>query len=211
MTQRIGLFGGTFDPVHIGHMNACRQIVAELDLSSLAMIPAFQPVHKQLPDVTSEHRLEMLSLACENDALITCDDREIRRGGPSYTLLTLKEYRIQHPQACLYFIMGMDALNTFDSWYHWQEFLDYSNLIIVERPGLTQNFSNDIKSLLDKFTTESISSLQAAKSGLIYCSKRAMLEFSSTEVRQSITNPDEISRMLPEKVLNYIHDHKLYR
>lgn len=211
MTLRIGLFGGTFDPVHQGHVNACRQIYDELSFDHLYMIPAFRPVHKDLPDVTIQQRLDMLILACETDGIIEYDDREIRRGGPSYTLLTLQEYRELYPEASLNFILGMDALEKFDTWYKWQEFLDYVNLVIVDRPGANQQLNDNISSLVNDASCDDFSQFRASKKGLIYHSKRAMLAYSSTEVRENIHNQEKIVEMLPEKVLNYIHEQQLYR
>ena len=211
MTERIALFGGTFDPVHQGHMNACSQIFEELELTQLFLIPAFRPVHKDLPEVSIQNRLDMLNLSCADYDYIDCDQREITRGGPSYTLFTIQEYREQHPDACLFFILGMDALENFDSWYQWRDFLSLVNLVIVDRPGVEPEFSADLQSYLSESETQNLSSFKNSKQGLIFHSKRAMLRYSSTEVRSNIHNPAEITKMLPEKVLNYINQHKLYR
>ena len=211
MTQRIGLFGGTFDPVHQGHINACNEITNELELDRLFMIPAFRPVHKELPDVSIQSRLDMLALACEPESALDFDDREIQRGGPSYTLLTIQEYRQLHPDASLYFILGMDAFEKFDSWYHWQEFLNYVNLVVVDRPGHEQKLNATLRDYTALAACSDLSTFKASQRGFIYHSKRAMLRYSSTEVRENIHNSTKIVEMLPEKVLNYIHEHQLYR
>ena len=175
------------------------------------MIPAYRPVHRDKPEVSSAQRLEMLELACADESAILCDDREIQRGGPSYTILTLSEYRAKYPNAALYFILGMDAFEKFDRWYEWQTFLDYVNLIVVDRPGAEIRLNAALQAFRESFMTEDESVIKQTQSGRVYFSKRAMLEFSATDVRANRENPEQIAAMLPEKVLNYIQEHELYR
>lgn len=138
--QKCVLFGGTFDPIHLGHIKtvvaACKQIQAD----ELIFIPCHIPPHKQSPSVTSADRLNMVQLVADNlnaevNFQVSCSDHELSRGGASYTSLTLSHFAKQKPQAQLYFFIGMDSYLNFTSWYNWQQILSHCQLLVAQRPG----------------------------------------------------------------------------
>jgi nicotinate-nucleotide adenylyltransferase len=210
MKQRIGVFGGTFDPVHRGHIHASRKIVAELELEQLNLVPAYQPVHRDSPAASSAQRLEMLNLAIQNEAGLAVDAREINREGPSYSLLTLLEYRELYPDACLYFILGSDAVSQFDSWYRWQEFLDVVNLVILPRPGFELVLPGMVEKIFRSKWQEDITQFKHSQAGQVYLSKEAMLTQSATDIRKILANTRSAHEMLSKSVHEYILEHKLY-
>ena len=210
MSKRIGIFGGTFDPVHSGHLHAAKQIVSELNLEQLNLVPAFKPVHRDVPSANSAQRLEMLSLATVGEDTLLVDSREVSREGPSYSILTLKEYRAEHPDAMLYFIVGTDAINQFDRWYEWQSFLEYTNLVILPRPGFKLDLHPKVAQAFETRWQTNLDDFKSAQSGQIYQSQQAMLTQSATDFRNSLASEQHARTMLHPSVYEYIREHKLY-
>ncbi len=133
---KIGLFGGTFDPVHVGHLIVAQDVVAALDLRSLVFVPTGVPPHKDPGDVTAGRiRLEMLRAAVEGDPRIAVTDLELRRGGASYTVETLREYRERNPDARVFFVMGADQFQELHSWREPEAVAELAELVIMAREG----------------------------------------------------------------------------
>ncbi len=210
MTRRIGLFGGTFDPVHLGHLHAAEVLLDEYSLSEIFFIPAYQPVHREQPLATSDQRLEMLQLCLSGSEHLFLDCREVNRGGASYALYTLQEYRSEYPEDELFFIIGTDAFNAIDSWHEWQSLFDYCHFIVLPRPGYTLQYSPAVQSHIDSLAADEQSEDVTPKTGQVLLSKRAMLELSATQVRTAIQNKQNITALISEKVAQYIEDHNIY-
>lgn len=197
MAKKRVLFGGTFDPIHLGHINTVTQACREVEADELILLPCHIPPHKQHPKVTSADRLNMVSaVAAELDASlpfkVTCSDHEILRGGQSYTRLTVEHFQQLDPSATLFFFIGMDSYLTFTSWYHWQEILDFCQLLVAKRPGYPVP-ETDIEVKLQQ------------------CSRILELEqfpISSSELR---TSPNLMQQWLPTSVFQYIVEHELYQ
>ena len=199
MARKLVLFGGTFDPIHFGHIkpvcSACQQIQAD----ELIFIPCHQPVHKQSPKVTSQDRLNMVSLVAQelnlnSELKVNCSDFEIRQGGQSYTRRTVEYFKQHNPDCDLYFLIGMDSYLNFTTWYKWQEILQFCQLLVVNRPGYQIN-QDDLPELL------------VNRSQIIDVEQ---VDISSTNIRY---NNSELTstQWLPEKVSQYIEKNKLYR
>ncbi len=136
MRRKIGLFGGTFDPVHNGHLRMALEAGEELALEQVRLLPCHRPPHRETPNVDSDQRTHMLRLAVESCPLLKLDDRELRRDGPSYTLETLQSLRAElGPEVSLIWVMGSDSFLGLESWHRWRELLDYAHLLVVARPG----------------------------------------------------------------------------
>lgn len=210
VTLKIGIFGGTFDPIHLGHVHAAKTVQSELGLDQMNLVPSFIPVHRDKPQATSEQRLAMIEMAVEGQLQCFVDNREIERQGDSYSLLTVKEYREQYPEANLYFILGSDAMCQFNTWYHWQEILDYVNLIVLKRPGHELVLNEELTLFFSDKTADTASDISHSSHGLMYISSEAMMLFSATEVRTALSEGQVVGNMLSENVVSYIQNHQLY-
>ena len=135
LNKPIGLFGGTFDPIHHGHLQTAERLCTDLKLTQIFFILCKQPVLKPAARATAQQRLDMLALALKNYSQFTVDKRELTRDTPSYTIDTLKSYQQEMPNTPLYFILGIDAFLQLPQWYQWQQLLDYCHLIIINRPN----------------------------------------------------------------------------
>ena len=206
----IALFGGTFDPIHYGHINPIVNVAKALELDQIVLLPAHIPPHKAKAKVSSLHRKAMLSLVCQDYSTFTIDDRELHKDSPSYTVETLLEYRQLHPTAKLYFCIGMDSLLSFTTWYKWQEILKLSNLIVTVRPGYDlADITPDTTKLLSQHQV-SIDDVTKAQAGKIAIIASREYDISSTEIRQLLIANKPINQLTTDKVCQYICEHQLY-
>ncbi|MCP4486506.1 MAG: nicotinate (nicotinamide) nucleotide adenylyltransferase [Gammaproteobacteria bacterium] len=134
--KTVGLFGGTFDPVHNGHIQLARQAVSHFLLDEVQFLPCANPVHRKAPVVSSEHRLNMLRAATEHDPKLTTNTLEIDRGGPSYMIDTLHQMFAQNKPVSIYLLIGVDAFNAIKSWKSVDEILQQVSLVVCRRPGV---------------------------------------------------------------------------
>src|SRR5438552_2155932 len=132
--KAIGILGGTFDPIHLGHLRMAIELYEALDLARVHILPCYHPVHRKFPVASPEHRFEMVKTAVADEPSLFADDREIRRQGPSYFIDTLLEMRQEMPKTPLCLLLGIDAFLGFTSWHRWQEILDEAHLIVAYRP-----------------------------------------------------------------------------
>ena len=159
MRRLICLFGGTFDPVHYGHLKPLDELQQYLAADAVHVLPASVPPHRPAPLASSEQRLNMLQLALREYPGFILDSRELERSGPSWTVLTLQSFRQQYPDASLCLVMGSDAFNGLTSWYHWQQIPQLANIIVIERAGMetatrpdwaTEHLVRDVDSLREQ-------------------------------------------------------------
>jgi len=216
MTQPIGILGGTFDPVHNGHLHLATTFLKELDLAELRFIPLSNPAHRPAPLASSEQRLEMLKLAVENQARLKVDDCELRRDGVSYTIDTLKNLRTKISQSPLCLLMGIENFKTLNTWHQWQSLLGYAHIVIANRPGSDDNIDNEeIMNFMNIFMTTAIDDLHQQAAGCILKLDIPMLDISSTQIRNDFrSGPKSNSKsesLLPDKVLDFIQTHNLYK
>jgi nicotinate-nucleotide adenylyltransferase len=215
MTQPIGILGGTFDPVHNGHLHLATTFLKELDLAELRFIPLNNPPHRTPPQASPEQRLEMLELAVENQARLKVDDCELRRGEVSYTIDTLKDLRTKFVESPLCLLMGIENFKTLNTWHQWQSLLGYAHIVIANRPGSDDNINNEeIKSFMDIFITTSMEDLHQQAAGCIMKLDIPMLDISSTQIRNNFRSGSKSKlkseSLLPNKVLDFIQAHHLY-
>lgn len=207
MTKRIGIFGGTFDPIHNGHLHLVLACLKELSLDEVKLIPLNIPAHRDLPQSNNTHRLSMLKLAIKEYKTLNVDTRELDQEQTSYTVNTLRSLRNEFPDEALYLIVGADAFAKFDTWKDWQEIIGLANIVIAKRPEHviqpSEELENWVQNLKDKPCQ------QGGLYGTLYEIQTDMLAISSTTIRQQISQ-DGTSNKLPAKVLDYILTHNLY-
>lgn len=196
MSDKIGVFGGTFNPPHIGHRRLAEHFQEELQLDRLLVIPTFLPPHKESATlVSSEDRLAMCRLAFPNAQV---SDIEIQRGGKSYTVETLRQIKAQNPTAELFLIVGSDMLLSFDKWYMYEEILSMCTLCAADREGESSRLSaNGVPSFFD--------------GRRLIMSPLPAFEVSSTEIRKLLAEGKPTTGLLSDAVRAYIDERGLYR
>lgn len=207
----IGFLGGTFDPIHFGHLRPALEIQQALNLVNLYLMPNYTSPHKSKSLASSQQRIDMLTLAIQNTPDLQIDTQELLRECPSYTANTVKLLRQQHPQTPLCFIMGMDSLINFDTWYQYQDILTYCHLVISHRPGWDPIFNNTINDLLKKHQTNDPKHLHQKLAGHIYFQSTTQLAISSSEIRAQIAAKQPIDFLTPRAVSEYIELEQCYR
>ena len=203
----IGLYGGTFDPVHLGHLNVAIAVKQYLGLDEVRLVLNAQPAHKQAECVSAEHRWAMLNSACANRAGLVADNTELLRGGRSYTIDTLRTVQQQNPNAILCWIVGEDSFATLPSWHRWQAMLDYCNFVVLNRPGQAVGWPLQLTAL---YNERRCLQLDPSHSGQVLKLDLPMLEISSTEIRQRIASGWCCGDMIDADVDEYIRDNRLY-
>ncbi|MBD1581217.1 nicotinate-nucleotide adenylyltransferase [Pseudoalteromonas sp. S16_S37] len=206
----IALFGGTFDPIHLGHINMAEQCVNELKLDKLYFLPCAMPVHKAQPGITDAHRLAMLSLATKHNPQFTIDHRELIRQGPSYSLLSLQECRTASPNTPLLFLMGMDSFNSLPTWHKWQEITELCHIVVYQRPAEKLANCEQLTQYLAQANTSERELLAQQPGGLCYFLAGDTFDAASSNIRNRIKNRENTEHLLNEQVRQYIEEHHLY-
>lgn len=211
MTQAIGLLGGTFNPIHLGHLRVALEAGETLELGEVRLLPCHQPPHRATPDVSSAQRTEMLRLALTDCPGLVLDDRELRREGPSYTLDSLKSLRAElGPEVSLIWIMGCDAFLGLEQWHGWRELLDWGHLLVIARPGWDLPSRGPLAEWLSEHQA-SPDALTRSPAGAIGVQALRLLPISATEIRSLIRAGRSPQFLLPEAVWHYIRVNNLYR
>lgn len=197
--QRIGLFGGTFDPPHIGHIRVLAEAKSRLNLDRLILIPAGDPPHKTEKKVTDKlHRLRMTELAFLPLADCSVSDYEIKKQAPSYSVDLIRHFREAYPDSELYFIIGADSFADMPTWWHYRELLTLCKMIVVSRPDTKKS------ELLKKFEGNE-------NPPRMFFLDEVCMDVSSTQIRAQIYAGKDVSATVPEAVLRYIEQNHLYR
>lgn len=209
----VGIYGGTFDPIHYGHLRPSLELCEILGMAQVRFIPAFLPPHRDEPRSSVEHRLEMVQQAIKAEPKFVLDDREIKRGGASYMVDTLASLRQDYPQNPLCLLMGMDAFAAIDRWHRWQELLDYAHIIVSQRPETDFN-AQELwpETIQDFYQTHQADRQSIAQSlcGKIRLETVTQLSISATDIRKRLKNGQSIRFLVPEAVINLINYYNLY-
>ncbi|MBP8927133.1 MAG: nicotinate-nucleotide adenylyltransferase [Pseudomonadales bacterium] len=210
--RRIGVFGGTFDPVHNGHLRTALELVGALQLDELRLIPCHTPALRTRPAATATQRLAMLRLALADCAPLQCDDREIRRGSTSYTIDTLRSLRAElGASARLCLIVGADAFAAFDSWKEWDRMVELAHIVVMERPGERPAQSPVLARWVAARAADDIErALGQAPCGGILSLQLTQLAISASHIRALLSAGYSPRFLLPDAVLDYIRRHHLY-
>ncbi len=218
--KAVGIFGGTFDPVHIGHLRTAVELREHLGLDELHLMPSARPPHREQPGVSAEQRLAMLRLAiggatpggslnCEG---LLADDRELRREGLSYTVETLVQLRSElGGDIALCLCIGMDSLVNLHTWQRWQELSDYAHIVVAARPGWHLPEAGPVAQWLVGRYTDDVQLLSHSPSGRVLVETMTLLPVSSTKIRENLAAGHSIRYLVPDTVIQYIHQHGLYK
>ncbi|MBB3047190.1 nicotinate-nucleotide adenylyltransferase [Litorivivens lipolytica] len=210
MSLALGIFGGTFDPIHRGHVECARELQQRLGFNRLDLLPCHLPAHRSTPSSTSEHRLAMAQLAVEPLSGLGVDDRELRRGGPSYTADTLAEVRGElGDQASLTFVMGSDAYNSLHQWVRWQSLFEFANVLVMGRDGVAVEPDAAVMAYTEPRRMDAAELISKPSGAFAHITLQPWPQ-SATEVRRRLEAGEPLSGWLPEAVLDYISKHRLY-
>lgn len=207
----LGLFGGTFDPVHYGHLKPVLQAAKQLDIAQISLIPCHIPPHKNMPKAANHHRLKMLEIVCRLHPQFILDDREIQSNAKSYTVQTLRHIHLEHPNHTLCFFIGMDSLLSFNKWYQWRDILKLCHLVVCRRPQLSASSTAQISSELVSLICEDATLLNSSSYGKIFIADTEPVNISSTEIRDKNKVNKNICETMPQAISDYIDQHQLYR
>ena len=207
----IGVFGGTFDPIHFGHLRTAFELLQALRLNEMRFMPAGNPPHRETTVANAEQRLAMVQAATRDQAGFVVDDREIRRAGLSYSVDTMRTLRADFPESSLCLIVGMDAFLGLPKWRQWRELLELSHLVVAHRPGWRAPSMGPLGELLVDRGTGRIGDLHEARAGCIYIHAVTQLEISSTEVRKLIGAGRDPRYLMPDAVREIIENTGCYR
>jgi len=209
VNERIGLFGGTFDPVHFGHLRAALELAEIYQLEGVRLLPAHRPAHRGPTGATSSERIDMLEMAVEGVPGLTVDTREARRDVPTYTVDTLTGLKAEHRDATLLFFLGRDAFAGFPDWHRPDTILTLANLIVVERPG--ERLPPRALALLDQQRQANGERIRTGGAGVIERANVTQLAISATDIRQRAADGRNLRFLLPESVRHFIVERGLYR
>lgn len=203
----VGLYGGTFDPVHRGHIHAALAAREELSLAEVRMVLSARPGHRSMPAGGANHRWQMLHRVCNVTPGLVADDIELQRIGPSYTIDTLIHWRSAYPAAIPCWIMGQDAFATLPVWHRWDELMQWCNIVVLPRPGDERAEPYEVQQLCEQHEATQMSD---DKLGQIYRVQRPMQEMSATDIRQRLAQGLAVKHLLADTVYTYIKQHHLY-
>lgn len=210
----IAILGGTFNPIHNGHLHLAKQLQAKLNFESVRFMPAAIPALKDAPSVTRTQRAEMVDIGISEYPDFTLDTRELSRSGTSYTIDTLTLLREElGKEVSICWLMGSDAFAHLNAWHRWQELLNYAHLVVVKRPN-SDNLSDlnaDIHMLRNQNETNSVEDIRQQPHGQILVQEIAALDISSSMIRDKLKKHEDVSKLLPREVLHYIQQNHLYQ
>jgi len=206
----LGIFGGTFDPIHFGHLRPALEIYQDLPIEEMRWIPSGQPPHRGRPLVSDEHRVNMLRLALQ-DTTFTIDERELQRSGPSYMVDTLASLKQDYPGKTLVLILGMDAFLGLPSWHRWQELLQFCHIVVCSRPGASIPAKGELVAVMAESQVQESLQLLKRSNGLIYIHPVTQLAISATMIRDRCLLGKSPRFLLPDSVSDYIEKNRLYQ
>lgn len=206
----IGILGGTFDPVHCGHLRLALEMRERLDLDRVCLLPAPNPRLREKPRADVSRRLELLAAAIDGEPGLVVDTRELDRDGPTYTVETLESFRQEFPNESLVFILGMDSFQKLDLWHRWQKLLDLAHLAVAHRPGGSLPGPGSIADLLTQHRCDDVATLKARPAGRIMVCEPPLLDISATRIRSLAAAGQSIRFLVPDKVNELINRTRCY-
>jgi nicotinate-nucleotide adenylyltransferase len=205
----LGIFGGTFDPIHYGHLRTAFELLQAVPLAEVRFVPAGNPPHRDAPRCNARNRLAMVEAAVADQPGFTVDARELDRDGPSYTVMTLRELRAEDPGRPLCLIVGMDAFLGLPTWHEWRAILDLAHLVVAHRPGWSAPREGLLADLLAQ-RSATAAELRASQAGRIHVHAVTPLEISSTDLRDLIVAGRDPRYLVPDPVRALIADTGCY-
>lgn len=215
MNEPLGLFGGTFDPIHYGHLRLAEEAISQLGLGGVRWIPAGQPAHRGVPQVTARQRLEMVRRSTAENPQFFVDAAEVEAAAPSYTVPTLERLRRElGPDQPLVLLVGADAFAGLPTWHRWRDLFDLAHIAVSHRPGFPVEVTSLPPELAAEFNARRLAGadgLKAAPAGGIVTFAMTQLAISATQIRKLLANGLSARYLLPDCVLDYIQIHSLYK
>jgi nicotinate (nicotinamide) nucleotide adenylyltransferase len=211
-SKGVVIMGGTFDPIHHGHLRSAIDLLDKHGFKELRLVPCFQPVHKDRPNVSALQRLDMVRLSIENDSRLCVDDREITREGPSYTIDTLKTIRSEIGESePLIMVLGTDSFLSLPTWADWWDLTEYCHIVVVARPGWDSEYISELNAFYENHRALSAIELQSAPAGKVWLETLTPLGISSSMIRNLCRQSLSIAYLLPKAVQEYIDHNQLYK
>lgn len=208
--QPIGLFGGTFDPIHFGHLRTAFELWQELRLEEVRFMPTGSPPHRERAYADADLRLQMVRAAVADQPSFVVDDREVRRLGVSYSVDTLTELRREYPDRSLCLLLGMDAFLGLPTWHRWRELLELAHIVVAHRPGWKAPTMGPLGEVMVDHGTGTVRELHQRLAGRVYVHAVTQLEISSTELRALIVAGRDPRYLVPDSVRQIILDTRCY-
>jgi len=212
----VGIFGGTFDPIHYGHLRIAEEIVKTVGLQKMYFVPAGMPRLRHSPVASAKHRVEIVRLAIQKNPAFVLDDREIYRDGVSYSIDSVREFKQEFGEEVrLCLVLGVDAFIKLSEWNNWKELFNLCHFIISTRPGYILTSINELlpKELREECSQRWVSSAESLRKdtgGLIFIASTTMLDISATSIRADIAVGRSVRYLVPDIAINYILANKLY-
>ncbi len=206
----LGLLGGTFDPVHFGHLRTGLEVCEALGLDELRFLPCRLPPHREQPRASAEQRAAMVRLALEGQDGLVCDERELRRAGPSYTVDTLNELRAEAGARPLCLVIGADALAGIATWHRWTRLIELAHLVVVHRPGWEAEIPAQAQDVLAGRTCGDREALASRPAGCLWYQPVTPLQISASAIRAAVAAGRSIDYLVPRNVAHYIREQRIY-
>jgi len=207
----LGIFGGTFDPIHYGHLRTAFEMLQSLRFGEVSFMPCGNPPHRGSTYADAELRLAMVRAATDGQRGFTVDDRELLREGPSYSVDTLSALRREFPSRSIALIIGMDAFLGLPKWHKWREILQLAHIVVAHRPGWRAPDMGALGDMLADCGTHRINDLHKARSGHIFVHDVTQLEISSTEIRELVAAGRDPRFLMPDAVRKIIEESGCYQ
>jgi len=209
-THPIGIFGGTFDPIHYGHLRTAFEMLQVLRFDEVRFIPCGDPPHRGITYADAELRYRMVDAAIKGQEGFLSDDRELRREGPSYSIDTLTDLREEFPERSLVLIVGMDAFLELPKWHRWDEILNFAHIVVAHRPGWRVPDIGELGNLIAENGTHRVDDLHEVTHGRIHIHAATQLEIASTEIRDLVATGRDPRFLMPDAVRDVIKQTNLY-
>ena len=209
-TRPIGIFGGTFDPIHYGHLRTAFEMLQALHFDEVRFIPCGDPPHRGTTFADAKLRFRMVDVAIRGQGGFVSDDRELRRDGPSYSVDTLLDLREEYPERSLCLILGMDAFLGLPNWHRWNEILGVAHIVVAHRPGWRAPDIGPLGELITNHGTHRVADLHDATHGRIHIHAVTQLEIASTEIRELVAAGRDPRFLMPDAVRDVIEETDLY-
>ncbi len=208
--QPIGIFGGTFDPIHYGHLRTALELKRSIELERVHFVPVANPPHRSAPMTDGALRLRMVQAAVQGEPGFVADDRELKREGLSYTFDTLASFRAEFPDRTLCLLLGMDAFLNLPYWHRWRELLDLAHIVVAQRPGWELQTGGELGELWLARRTIDARELTGSLAGRVHVQPVTQLEISSTDLRASLLASHDPKFLLPDAVRQIIRETECY-
>lgn len=206
----IGIFGGTFDPIHFGHLRPALELLQALQLQEVRFVPCRQPPHRDVPAASADQRLRMVEAAVRDVDGFRVDTRELHRSGPSYMFDTLRSLRDEAPQTDLCLLLGMDALLGLQHWHRWREILELAHVVGAHRPGWSPPQDGELAQLLRSHGADDVAALRRRRAGSILLHPVTQLEISATAIRTLLAAGRSARFLVPDAVSELIERESIY-